>query len=103
MFNQNLIFFQAEPPEIVVATIGSLTQMLEKHVFKLEAMRVLVIDEVGVLQFVLFAHVYHPIWIALPFSFMSASSAGLEQTEATLIIYQPLMNSKGFDKWVWPL
>lgn len=39
-------FFQAEPPEIVVATIGSLTQMLERRVFKLEALCILVIDEV---------------------------------------------------------
>lgn len=39
--------FQAEPPTIVVATIGSLCQMLEKHMIKLEAMRVLVIDEVN--------------------------------------------------------
>lgn len=38
--------FQAEPPTIVVATIGSLCQLIEKHIFKLESMRVLVIDEV---------------------------------------------------------
>lgn len=38
--------FQAEPPTIIVATIASLCQMLEKHIFKLEAMQVLVIDEV---------------------------------------------------------
>lgn len=38
--------FQAEPPTIVVATIMSLCQMLEKHIFKLESMQVLVIDEV---------------------------------------------------------
>ncbi|XP_073099573.1 DEAD-box ATP-dependent RNA helicase 58, chloroplastic isoform X4 [Elaeis guineensis] len=41
-----ILHAQAEPPQIVVATIGSLCQMLEKHVLKLEAMRVLVIDEV---------------------------------------------------------
>ncbi|KAF8392432.1 hypothetical protein HHK36_022774 [Tetracentron sinense] len=39
-------WLKAEPPTIVVATIGSLCQMLEKQIFKLEAMRVLVIDEV---------------------------------------------------------
>lgn len=38
--------FQAEPPTIVVATVRSLCQMLEKQIFKLESMRVLVIDEV---------------------------------------------------------
>ena len=38
--------FQAEPPTIVVATVGSLCQMLEKQIFKLESMKVLVIDEV---------------------------------------------------------
>lgn len=39
-------WLKAEPPTIVVATIGCLTQMLEKHLLKLEAMKVLVIDEV---------------------------------------------------------
>ncbi|XP_065863392.1 DEAD-box ATP-dependent RNA helicase 58, chloroplastic isoform X2 [Euphorbia lathyris] len=39
-------WLKAEPPTIVVATITSLCQMLEKHIFKLEAMEVLVIDEV---------------------------------------------------------
>ena len=40
------ISFQAEPPTIVVATIRSLCQMLEKQILKLESMRVLIIDEV---------------------------------------------------------
>ncbi|GAB4851125.1 DEAD-box ATP-dependent RNA helicase 58, chloroplastic [Ancistrocladus abbreviatus] len=39
-------WLKAEPPAIVVATIASLCQMLEKHVFNLEATKVLVIDEV---------------------------------------------------------
>uniref|UniRef100_A0A5B7AZ80 RNA helicase n=2 Tax=Davidia involucrata TaxID=16924 RepID=A0A5B7AZ80_DAVIN len=39
-------WLKAEPPTIVVATLGSLCQMLEKQIFKLESMRVLVIDEV---------------------------------------------------------
>ncbi|PIA44808.1 hypothetical protein AQUCO_01700423v1 [Aquilegia coerulea] len=39
-------WLKAEPPTIVVATIGSLCQMLEKHLIKLETMKVLVIDEV---------------------------------------------------------
>lgn len=38
--------FQAEPPIIVVATVGSLCQMLEKQILKLESMKVMVIDEV---------------------------------------------------------
>lgn len=37
---------QAEPPAVVIATLGSLTQMLEKNILKLDAMQVLVIDEV---------------------------------------------------------
>ncbi|XP_022636946.1 uncharacterized protein LOC106761301 isoform X2 [Vigna radiata var. radiata] len=37
--------FQAEPPTIVVATIGSLCQMLERHIFSLETVRVLIVDE----------------------------------------------------------
>lgn len=40
------INFQAEPPTIVVATIRSLSQMLEKQIFKLGSVCVLVIDEV---------------------------------------------------------
>jgi superfamily II DNA/RNA helicase len=43
--------FQAEPPTIVVATIASLCQMLEKHLLKLESMQVLVIDEVTLVSF----------------------------------------------------
>lgn len=38
--------FQAEPPAIVVATLSSLCQMLEKNVLKLDAIQVLVVDEV---------------------------------------------------------
>ncbi|XP_049934149.1 DEAD-box ATP-dependent RNA helicase 58, chloroplastic isoform X2 [Nymphaea colorata] len=38
-------WLKAEPPEIVVATIGSLSQMLEKRTFKLEALQILVVDE----------------------------------------------------------
>ncbi|KAF8016923.1 hypothetical protein BT93_H2197 [Corymbia citriodora subsp. variegata] len=39
-------WLKADPPAIVVATIGSLCQMLEKQVFKLDTVRILVIDEV---------------------------------------------------------
>lgn len=39
-------WLKAEPPSIVVATIGSLCQMLDKQILTLESMRVLVIDEV---------------------------------------------------------
>ncbi|KAK9146712.1 hypothetical protein Sjap_006615 [Stephania japonica] len=42
-------WLKAEPPTIVVATMGSLCQMLEKNIFKLEAMQILVIDEVDFL------------------------------------------------------
>ncbi|KAJ4969217.1 hypothetical protein NE237_015918 [Protea cynaroides] len=46
MLKRHKSWLKAEPPTVVVATIGSLCQMLEKHIFKLEAMRVLVVDEV---------------------------------------------------------
>ncbi|XP_077240667.1 P-loop containing nucleoside triphosphate hydrolases superfamily protein isoform X3 [Tasmannia lanceolata] len=46
MLKRHKSWLKAEPPEIVVATIGSLCQMLEKQIFKLDAVRVLVIDEV---------------------------------------------------------
>ncbi|XP_071737039.1 DEAD-box ATP-dependent RNA helicase 58, chloroplastic [Rutidosis leptorrhynchoides] len=39
-------WLKAEPPTIIVSTLGSLCQMVEKHMIKLESMRVLVIDEV---------------------------------------------------------
>ncbi|CAK9173654.1 unnamed protein product [Ilex paraguariensis] len=39
-------WLKAEPPTIVVATLGSLCQMVEKQIFKLETLRVLIIDEV---------------------------------------------------------
>uniref|UniRef100_A0A6N2MXD4 RNA helicase n=1 Tax=Salix viminalis TaxID=40686 RepID=A0A6N2MXD4_SALVM len=46
MLRRHKSWLKAEPPTIVVATIGSLCQMLEKHLLKLESMQVLVIDEV---------------------------------------------------------
>lgn len=46
MLTRHKSWLKAEPPTIVVATIGSLCQMLEKHIIKLDSMRVLVIDEV---------------------------------------------------------
>lgn len=49
--------FQAEPPTIVVATITSLCQMLEKQLFKLESMKVLVIDEVNLFYLLTFVFV----------------------------------------------
>ncbi|XP_047336789.1 DEAD-box ATP-dependent RNA helicase 58, chloroplastic isoform X2 [Impatiens glandulifera] len=46
MLKRQRSWLKAEPPTIVVATMGSLNQMVEKHLLKLEALRVLVIDEV---------------------------------------------------------
>jgi len=42
-----LINLQAEPPAIIVATVASLCQMVERRAFSLQSMRVLVIDEVS--------------------------------------------------------
>ncbi|MED6132356.1 DEAD-box ATP-dependent RNA helicase 58, chloroplastic [Stylosanthes scabra] len=39
-------WLKAEPPTIVVATVGSLCQMLERQLFLLESVRVLIVDEV---------------------------------------------------------
>ncbi|TKY54033.1 DEAD-box ATP-dependent RNA helicase 58 [Spatholobus suberectus] len=39
-------WLKAEPPTVVVATVGSLCQMLERHIFSLETVRVLIVDEV---------------------------------------------------------
>jgi superfamily II DNA/RNA helicase len=41
------INLQAEPPTVIVATMASLCQMVERRAFSLQSMRVLVIDEVG--------------------------------------------------------
>ena len=38
--------FQAEPPAIMVATVASLCQMVEKRAFSLGSIKILVIDEV---------------------------------------------------------
>jgi hypothetical protein len=43
--------FQAEPPAIVVATVASLCQMVEKRAFSLGSIKILVIDEVTTLCF----------------------------------------------------
>ncbi|KAE8668082.1 DEAD-box ATP-dependent RNA helicase 58 [Hibiscus syriacus] len=49
MLRRHKSWLKAEPPTIVVATIRSLSQMLEKQIFKLDSMRVLVVDEVDFL------------------------------------------------------
>ncbi|XP_049387434.1 DEAD-box ATP-dependent RNA helicase 58, chloroplastic isoform X3 [Solanum stenotomum] len=46
MLKRHKSWLKAEPPTIVVATIGSLCQMLEKHILKLDTCQVLVVDEV---------------------------------------------------------
>ncbi|XP_047263715.1 DEAD-box ATP-dependent RNA helicase 58, chloroplastic isoform X2 [Capsicum annuum] len=46
MLKRHKSWLKAEPPTIVVATIGSLSQMLEKHILKLDSCQVLVVDEV---------------------------------------------------------
>ncbi|XP_057538743.1 DEAD-box ATP-dependent RNA helicase 58, chloroplastic-like isoform X1 [Amaranthus tricolor] len=46
MLKRHRMWLKADPPIIVVATVTSLCQMLEKHALDLGAMRVLVIDEV---------------------------------------------------------
>ncbi|KAH9765214.1 DEAD-box ATP-dependent RNA helicase 58 [Citrus sinensis] len=49
MLRRHKSWLKAEPPTIVVATMGSLCQLIEKHIFKLESVQVLVIDEVDFL------------------------------------------------------
>ncbi|CAI9118559.1 OLC1v1020146C1 [Oldenlandia corymbosa var. corymbosa] len=44
--NRHKKWLKAEPPTIIVATLGSLSLMLEKQLFRLETIRVLVVDEV---------------------------------------------------------
>ncbi|PSR92717.1 DEAD-box ATP-dependent RNA helicase [Actinidia chinensis var. chinensis] len=46
MLRRHKSWLKAEPPTVVVATLGSLCQMLEKQILTLESMRVLIIDEV---------------------------------------------------------
>ncbi|CAL1411415.1 unnamed protein product [Linum trigynum] len=49
MLRRHKSWLKAEPPTVVVATIESLCQMLDKQIFKLDALEVLVIDEVDFL------------------------------------------------------
>ncbi|KAE8724200.1 glucose-1-phosphate adenylyltransferase large subunit 1 [Hibiscus syriacus] len=46
MLRRHKSWLKAEPTTIVVATIRRLSQMLEKQIFKLDSMRVLVVDEI---------------------------------------------------------
>ncbi|KAL7251844.1 hypothetical protein ACSBR1_013654 [Camellia fascicularis] len=46
MLRRHKSWLKAEPPTIVVATLGSLCQMIDKKILKLDSMQVLVIDEV---------------------------------------------------------
>ncbi|XP_044484858.1 DEAD-box ATP-dependent RNA helicase 58, chloroplastic isoform X2 [Mangifera indica] len=49
MLRRHKSWLKAEPPKIVVATIGCLCQLIDKNILKLESMSVLVIDEVDFL------------------------------------------------------
>ncbi|CAI0559862.1 unnamed protein product, partial [Linum tenue] len=49
MLRRHKSWLKTEPPTVVVATIASLCQMLDKQIFKLDALEVLVIDEVDFL------------------------------------------------------
>ncbi|KAL7220501.1 hypothetical protein ACSBR2_013391 [Camellia fascicularis] len=46
MLRRHKSWLKAEPPTILVATLGSLCQMIDKQILKLDSMQVLVIDEV---------------------------------------------------------
>ncbi|KAK1302057.1 hypothetical protein QJS10_CPB12g01718 [Acorus calamus] len=46
MLKRHKSWLKAEPPQMVVATVGSLCRMLEKQFLKLETVHVLIIDEV---------------------------------------------------------
>ncbi|CAL5401717.1 unnamed protein product [Camellia sinensis] len=46
MLRRHKSWVKAEPPTILVATLGSLCQMIDKQILKLDSMQVLVIDEV---------------------------------------------------------
>ncbi|KAJ8442739.1 hypothetical protein Cgig2_011009 [Carnegiea gigantea] len=50
MLKRHKTWLKADPPTVVVATMASLCQMLEKHILDLGAMRVLVIDESNVVH-----------------------------------------------------
>ncbi|KAL7220503.1 hypothetical protein ACSBR2_013393 [Camellia fascicularis] len=45
MLRRHKSWLKAEPPTILVATLGSLCQMIDKEILKLDSMQVLVIDE----------------------------------------------------------
>ncbi|XP_024011811.1 DEAD-box ATP-dependent RNA helicase 58, chloroplastic isoform X2 [Eutrema salsugineum] len=45
MLRRHKSWLKAEPPAIVVATVASLCHMLEKHILRLDSVRVLVVDE----------------------------------------------------------
>ncbi|CAA7061960.1 unnamed protein product [Microthlaspi erraticum] len=49
MLRRQRSWLKAEPPAIVVATVASLCHMLEKHIFRLDSVKVLVVDEVDFL------------------------------------------------------
>ncbi|CAO1947384.1 unnamed protein product [Urochloa humidicola] len=46
MLKRKKSWVKAEPPAMIVATVPSLCQMVERHAFSLQSVRVLVIDEV---------------------------------------------------------
>lgn len=49
MLRRHKSWLKAEPPAIVVATVASLCHMLEKHILRLDSVKVLVVDEVDFL------------------------------------------------------
>lgn len=83
MLRRHKSWLKAEPPTIVVATIASLCQMLEKHLLKLESMQVLVIDERDVVH----VHVnpIEPMPTCLQHRFVRCSKKQRHQTLLSLL------------------
>ncbi|XP_024465463.2 DEAD-box ATP-dependent RNA helicase 58, chloroplastic isoform X2 [Populus trichocarpa] len=83
MLRRHKSWLKAEPPTIVVATIASLCQMLEKHLLKLESMQVLVIDERDVVH----VHVnpIEPMPTCLQHRFVICSKKQRHQTLLSLL------------------
>ncbi|CAN1807576.1 DEAD-box ATP-dependent RNA helicase 58, chloroplastic [Linum perenne] len=86
MLKRHKSWLKAEPPSIVVATIASLCHMLDKHVFKLDAIKVLVIDERDVVH----VHVsaIKPMPSCLQHRFVSEKSKNAGNDPSTILLVE---------------
>ncbi|CAI0559907.1 unnamed protein product [Linum tenue] len=84
MLRRHKSWLKAEPPTVVVATRASLCQMLDKQIFKLDALEVLVIDERDVVH--VHVNAIKPLPSCLQHKFVSEKSKKAGNAASTVLL-----------------